>query len=133
MFPVQTYPILTATPALALGQVVDYCVLPLAGAMAVSLVFWLPARRLGRPGALRAVLRFLSVVPPVLAMAWLLAVMGLNVWADGPLSALRSLPEFAVLGISAGVAFVAARHLWKSLEAAAATSVSTSDPNTEPS
>jgi hypothetical protein len=57
----------------------------------------------------------------------------LNVWADGPLSALRSLPEFAVLGISAGVAFVAARHLWKSLEAAAATSVSTSDPNTEPS
>lgn len=133
MFPAQTYPILTATPALALGQVVDYCVLPLAGAMAASLVFWLPARRLGRPGALRGALRFLSVVPPVLAMAWLLAVMGLNVWSDGPLSALRSLPEFAVLGISALLALVAARHLWKSLETAVTATAPTSDPNTEPS
>jgi len=103
--------------ALALGQLVDLCVLPLAGALVLSLFFWVPARFLvaGWPAPLRGLLRILAALPPALIGLGLLAIPATNVWADGLGSVHHNFPELASLTAFAALAEVAAWQLWRSL------------------
>ena len=124
-----------SSPLLALSgpQVVEVCVLPLTAAVILGFLLGLPTRWLG-PGLLRAVVRVVSVVPPLLAAAGFLGIVAFNVWADGFGSLQGNAPEFLVLFLGAASAAWAARRLWTASAAlpapASPQSVPTSASNT---
>lgn len=123
------------SPLLALSgpQVVEVCVAPLAAAVALGFLLGLPTRWLGS-GFLRSALRFASAVPPVLAAAGFLGIVGFNLWADGVGSLAKNAPEFLVLAAGAAVALWTALRLWKAAASPASpgrsVSSTTSAPNT---
>jgi hypothetical protein len=103
--------------ALAVGQMLDLCVLPLAGSLAVSLPFWAPARFLGQrwPTPLHVLVRILATLPPALVGLGLIAVPAANLWADGLGSLRHNFPELAAMAGFAIAAEASAWLLWKSL------------------